>query len=102
VPTGSAAALDELGRAAKEVWLVGGVGRVLPARLFEALLRAAYSDAGVERADEDADQDEDRVTERIPLERFDRVAGPRGLERPYDAATRVDCPVVPELLRPLN
>ena len=37
--------------------------------------------------------------EEISLERFDRLAGPRGVERPTDAAARIDCPVVPELLR---
>ena len=40
--------------------------------------------------------------EEISLQRFDRIAGPRGLERPADAVARVDCPVVPELLRPLD
>jgi hypothetical protein len=40
--------------------------------------------------------------EEISLQRFDRVAGPRGVERPLDAAARIDCPVVPELLRPLT
>jgi hypothetical protein len=40
--------------------------------------------------------------EEISLQRFDRLAGPRGVERTADAAARVDCPVVPELLRPLG
>ena len=44
----------------------------------------------------------DQVTETLHLARVDRVAGPRGVERPVDAAGRVDCPVVPELLRPLD
>ena len=44
-----------------------------------------------------ADEGDDDL-EEISLERFDRLAGPRGLERPADAAARVDCPVVPELL----
>jgi hypothetical protein len=93
VPGGTAEALDAIGTAAKEIWLVGGVGRVLPARLFEALTSATT------QVD---DVDEDAPTESIPLGRFDRLAGPRGLERPADAAGRVDCPVVPELLRPLG
>ncbi len=42
-----------------------------------------------------------RMFEEISLQRFDRIAGPRGLERPADATARIDCPVVPELLRPL-
>jgi hypothetical protein len=40
--------------------------------------------------------------EEISIQRFDRLAGPRGLERPHDATARIDCPVVPELLRPLG
>jgi hypothetical protein len=94
VPAGTAEALDTIGSAAKEIWLVGGVGRVLPARLFEALTSATTQ--------VDDDVDEDAPTESISLDRFDRLAGPRGLDRPHDAALRVDCPVVPELLRPLN
>ena len=100
VPAGSSLVLDEVGIAAQETWLLGGVGRVLPARLFDALLRAAQTDAhdaGVKR-----DSDDDMPSELVPLDRFDRLVGTRGLERPHDAATRVDCPVVPELLRPLN
>ncbi len=73
--------------ATAEVWLVGGVGRVLPARLYSTLVESL---------------NEDDEAETISLERFDRLAGPRGLERPPDAAARVDCPTVPELLRPVN
>ena len=45
---------------------------------------------------------DDAVPETCSLERFDRLAGPRGVESPVDAAARFDCPVVPELLRPLS
>jgi hypothetical protein len=101
VPLGTAAALDELVQPATEVWLVGGVGRVLPGRLFDALLRAASTGAaGLD--DLDAHDDDELPNELVELERFDRVAGTRGLDRPLDAAARVDCPVVPELLRPLG
>ena len=87
VPAGTGDAIATLGSAAREVWLVGGVGRVLPGRLYDAML------AEVAANDE---------IEEVSLERFDRVAGPRGLERSADAAARPDCPVVPELLRPLT
>src|SRR5579871_4571144 len=87
VPYGTVDAIAMLQDATAEMWLVGGVGRVLPARLYATLL------AGLNDDDE---------TETISLERFDRLAGPRGVERPHDAAARVDCPTVPELLRPLN
>jgi hypothetical protein len=30
---------------------------------------------------------------------FDRIAGPKGVERAHEAVVRVDCPIVPELLR---
>jgi hypothetical protein len=97
VPSGTAALLDGPGRAAPEVWLVGGVGRVLPNRLFDAAVAATTA------ATEDAFGEIDEPAPEVcALERFDRIAGPRGLERPLDAAHRVDCPVVPELLRPLQ
>ncbi len=86
VPLGTADALATIGGAASEVWLVGGVGRVLPGRLYEIAASSAKDDS----------------LEEISLQRFDRLAGPRGVERAADAAARVDCPVVPELLRPLG
>jgi hypothetical protein len=85
VPTGTADALRTIGGTATEIWLVGGVGRVLPGRLYDMV--ASSSEDGLEE---------------ISLQRFDRLAGPRGVERTMEAAARVDCPVVPELLRPLG
>ena len=79
------------------MWLVGGVGRVLPGRLFDAAVSAS-ADAELDSLREIDDPE----PEPCALERFDRIAGPRGIEPPLDAAARVDCPVVPELLRPLN
>ena len=87
VPYGTIDAMAMLQDATAEVWLVGGVGRVLPARLYSTLVDSL---------------NEDDEAETVSLERFDRLAGPRGVERPHDAATRVDCPTVPELLRPVN
>ncbi len=87
VPTGTAEVLDLVGLGAREVWLVGGVGRVLPARVYEMIVSSLPPDGQFEE---------------ISLQRVDRVAGPRGLERPADATGRIDCPVVPELLRPLG
>lgn len=86
VPSGSAAVLDAAG-SRPAVWLVGGVGRALPQRLAEVVASAVEA-AG-------------SSSETISLERFDRVIGPRGLAHPSDAASRVDCPVPPELLRPM-
>lgn len=66
------------------VWLVAGTGRVLPERLFDAVVRAVGIGGGVELLD---------------LAVADRVAGPQGLEAPSTAARRAGCPVAPELLR---
>lgn len=89
VPFGSRDVLDIVTNPTAEVWLVGGVGRVLPARLYDALCLGL-----------DDDLDEFGL-ETLSLQRVDRIAGPRGIERPVDAVARVDCPVAPELLRPL-
>ena len=95
VPAGTGDALDALGHAVREVWLVGGVGRVLPARLYDVVRRAIAP-----RADEF--DDDAAPVEELPLQRVDCIAGPRGVQRALDAAARSDCPIVPELLRPLD
>jgi hypothetical protein len=87
VPKGTADVFAAIGSAAPEAWLVGGVGRVLPARVYEMIVSSLPAESRYEE---------------ISLQRFDRIAGPRGLERPTDAVGRIDCPVVPELLRPLG
>jgi hypothetical protein len=97
VPAGTADAVGALGDTLDAIWLVGGVGRVLPGRLFDALVAAVTAP----RAALDAPDVDDDV-EVLPLAVADRVVGDRGAERPDDAAARVDCPVVPELLRPLE
>jgi hypothetical protein len=74
-----------------EVWLVAGAGRVLPPVVIDAIVR--------ETADPIA---RDPVLEITSLERFDRLAGAAGVQRPDDAASRFDCPVAVELLRPLD
>jgi hypothetical protein len=93
VPAGTGEVLGIVG-GGPETWLVGGVGRVLPRRLLEAVEAAVATPA-------DVGDDDELPTEIVSLESFDRVAGPRGLESVADADARPDCPVVPELLRPL-
>ncbi len=66
--------------------MVAGVGRVLPARLFDAMVRT-LGDV------------EDRGLELLDVQAADRIAGPTGLVRPEHLARRIDCPVAPELLR---
>ena len=74
-------------------WLIGGVGRVLPRRLFEA------AEAGALAPPEGID--EPVGMESVSLELFDRVAGTRGLVPSAEADAHPDAPVAPELLRPL-
>ena len=74
-------------------WLIGGIGRVLPRRLFEAAETAVLAPP--------ADIDEPVGIESISLELFDRMAGPRGLVPSAEADAHPDAPVAPELLRPL-
>jgi hypothetical protein len=95
VPAGTTDALDTLGRTVREVWVVGGVGRVLPGRLYDIVRREAFG--GADDFDDDAPE-----IEELSLARVDCIAGPRGVQRAIDAALRSDCPVVPELLRPLD
>ena len=86
VADGTADALSTLARPGLLVWLVAGVGRVLPARLFEAMLRSLGDP-------------EDHGFELLDVQVADRIAGPTGLVRPEQLLRRVDCPVAPELLR---
>jgi hypothetical protein len=86
VREGTTRLLDQLDRPGLLVWLVAGVGRVLPARLFDAMLRRLG-------------EPEDHALELLDVQRADRIAGPTGLVRPENLQRRVDCPVAPELLR---
>jgi hypothetical protein len=94
VPAGTREALDTAHPEAG-TWLIGGVGRVLPRRLFEAAESGALR-AGVGETDCD-----DAGIEVVSLEAFDRVAGSRGLVPSAEADAQPDAPVAPELLRPL-
>jgi hypothetical protein len=87
VPVGAGEVIDLVGTGVRELWLVGGVGRVLPARVYDMIVSSLPDDSDFEE---------------ISVQRFDRIAGPRGVQRPADATARIDCPVVPELLRPLS
>jgi hypothetical protein len=86
VRDGTGRALDTLARPGLLVWLVAGVGRVLPTRLFDAMVSHL-------------DPPDDHGLELLAVQRFDRVAGPTGLDRPDQVARRADCPIAPELLR---
>jgi hypothetical protein len=70
------------------VWVVAGVGRLLPQRMWEPI-RAKVVD------DEPWDDDD----EVVPLALVDKVVGPSGVQDPADALRRTDCPVAPELFK---
>jgi hypothetical protein len=88
VPDGASDLLDSLAATGTVAWLVAGVGRVLPERLFTAL-----------RAELERDEGEHTPVALVDIGRFARVAGPTGLDTPAALLRRVDCPVAPELLR---
>ncbi|HZQ26849.1 MAG TPA: hypothetical protein VFA94_04030 [Acidimicrobiales bacterium] len=75
------------------VWVVAGVGRVLPGRLWEALVQQLDS--------VEADPWE-RAEEIVPLDLATVVFGPVGPQSAGEAVRRADCPVAPELLKPLD
>jgi hypothetical protein len=85
---GSRAAAAVARHAGIEVWLVGGVGRLLPAAMWNALVARA----DVEDDPWDADD------ECMPLDLVDRVAMPSGVVSVTEALQLVDCPVAHELL----
>ena len=86
--SGSRAAAAVARHAGVPVWLVGGVGRMLPSRMFDGVrLRVEPDDPW------DADD------EFVPLDLVDRIVGPRGVESVPDALQRVDCPIAPELFK---
>lgn len=85
---GSLAAAAVARHRAIPVWVVAGVGRLLPERMWEPVRdRALPGDAW------DADD------EVVPLELVDRIVGPTGPLAVVDALRRTDCPVVPELFK---
>lgn len=95
-PTGFVGVIGSLAAAATArsvgvaVWLVAGVGRVLPGRVWEALAPRLERDEPWEAPDE-----------VVPLELVDLVVGPRGPEQVDEALARSACPVAPELFREL-
>lgn len=86
---GSRAAAAVARHAGVPVWLAAGTGRLLPARMWDALLGRLDGDAPW-----DADDD------IVPLELVDQVARPKGVVGRVEAMRGIDCPVAPELFKP--
>jgi hypothetical protein len=85
---GSYAAAAVARHAGVPVWGVVGIGRLLPRRMWEALLERL-----------DADDPWDADVEFVPIELLDALAGPAGVESVEDGLRRVSAPVAPELFR---
>lgn len=86
---GSRAAAAVARSAQVPVWVVAGVGRVLPGRLWDVLT-----------SELDAEDDPWELPEEVvPIDLADQVVGPDGCVPAADAHTRADCPVSPELLK---
>ena len=71
------------------VWLVAGVGRVLPERLWGSLVTRLAEAGPPWQVDHDV----------VPLPLVSFLCGPHGPEPVADGLRRLDCPVAPELLR---
>lgn len=86
--SGSLAAAAVAHHAGVPVWLIAGVGRVVPRRMFELV-----PDRGAE-----VDPWDDEI-EAVPVSLVDRVVGPSGPQPVAEIRYRTDCPVAPELFR---
>lgn len=86
---GSRAAAAVAHHSGRQVWVVAGEGRLLPARLWDALLS---------RLDAQGDP-WDAAEEVVPLDLVDAVVGPYGRLGVEDALLQTDCPIAPELFK---
>ena len=95
-PSGVLATPGSLGAAAVgaqlgvPVWAVAGVGRVLPERLWDAL---------VTRFDETAGEPWSRPAELVPASFLSGLVGPEGIVPVEEGLADATCPAAPELLR---
>ena len=88
--TGSHGAAAVAVRRGIPVWAVAGVGRVLPGRLWDALLQ---------RVDAAGGEPWDRPVEFVAAELLTEVVGPGGRRAAGEALAQPGCPAAPELLR---
>jgi translation initiation factor 2B subunit (eIF-2B alpha/beta/delta family) len=88
-PAGSAAAAAVARSRGVPVWVVAGVGRLMPGSMFDAM---------VDRWSQGVDPLV-AAEEVLPLDWADRIACVDGVLDVAAALTRTDCPVAPELFR---
>jgi hypothetical protein len=88
-PIGSRAAAAVASCAGVPVWLVTGVGRLLPAATWDALASRLADDEPWTLGDE-----------LVPLGLVGHLAGPEGPEPVHRGLARTSCPIAPELFRP--
>ncbi len=88
-PLGSHAAAAVGYCAEVPVWLLGGVGRLLPEPLWHSVLARLASEREPWELDHDV----------VPLSLVSKLCGPAGPEDAAAGLRRLDCPVAPELLR---
>ena len=90
--SGSRAAAATARHAGVPVWLVGGVGRLMPTRMWDALV------GRLDAMGEPWELDD----EFVPVDLVDRIAMPMGILHVADALTRIDCPIAPELFKSID
>lgn len=89
---GSRAAAAVGRSAGTAVWVVGGVGRMLPARMWGAL----------ENRLDLLGEPWELEDEAVPLDGVERIAGPPGVLAVSEALRCIDCPIAPELFRAVD
>jgi hypothetical protein len=88
---GSHAAAATAKHADVPVWVVAGLGRLLPTRLWDEAARRVVPDGEPWDADDEV----------VPIDLADQLAGPAGPQPTADALKRISCPIAPELLKEL-
>ena len=89
---GSRAAAATAKHAGVPVWLVGGIGRLMPRRMWEALV------GRMDTMGEPWELDD----ELVPIDLVDRIAMPSGVLPVADALKLTDCPIAPELFKSVD
>src|SRR5436190_1283827 len=89
---GSRAAAATARHAGVPVWLVGGIGRLLPRRMWDALV------GRLDVLGEPWELDD----EHVPLDLVDRIAMPTGILPVDEALKLTDCPIAPELFKSID